>query len=105
MNLSDEHRAPERFRGAGVAANAFDLLRVKPALGRSFVLEDDRPGAAPVVILGDSVWKSRFGGDAAIIGRTIRVNEVPSTVIGVMPAGFAFPAPPRHGSRLCCCPA
>jgi predicted permease len=91
MNLSDAQRAPERFRGAGVVANAFDLLRVKPALGRSFAPEDDRPGATPVVILGDGVWKSRFGGDAAIIGRTIRVNEVPSTVIGVMPAGFAFP--------------
>jgi predicted permease len=89
--LSDEQRAPERFRGTYLPANTFELLRVKPMLGRSFVLEDEVAGATPVVILGDGVWKSRYGGDAAIIGRTIRVNEVPSTVIGVMPPGFAFP--------------
>ena len=53
--------------------------------------EDDRPGAAAVVMLGNGIWKSRYGADAGIVGRTIRVNDIPSVVIGVMGDGFKFP--------------
>ena len=91
MSLSDEPWAPERFRGACASSNAFDLLRVKPALGRTFAARDEQPGAPPVVILGDGVWRSRYGGDPSIIGQTTRVNDVAATVVGIMPAGFAFP--------------
>ena len=91
MNVSDEGRAPERFSGAFVSANAFRLIGAAPILGRDFLPEDDRPGAAAVVLLGNGVWKNRYGSDPAVIGRTIRVNDMPSVVIGVMPEGFKFP--------------
>ncbi len=91
MNVSDEGRAPERFSGSFVSANAFSVIGQAPVLGRDFAPEDDRPGAAAVVLLGNGVWTNRYGGDPAIIGRTIRVNDVPSIVIGVMPEGFKFP--------------
>ena len=94
MNVADEG-APERFTGAFVSANAFSLIGHAPALGRGFDPRDDRPGAAPVVILSDALWRTRYKGDRAVIGRTIRVNGVPSTVIGVMAEGFGFPARSR----------
>jgi predicted permease len=91
MNLSDEGRPPERYVGTFISAHGFRLLGQPTALGRDFADDDDRPGAPPVVLLGSSVFKNRYGSDPAIVGRTIRVNEIPSTVIGVMPEGFRFP--------------
>jgi predicted permease len=91
MNISDEGRAPERFQGPYQSANAFKLIGQTPLIGRDFLAEDDRPGAAAVVILGNGVWKNRYGSDPSILGRTIKVNELPATVIGVMPEGFKFP--------------
>ena len=91
MNVSDEGHAPERLLGALVSANTFRLVGQPPALGRDFVADDDRPGAPAVVMLGHGIWKTRYGGDAGIIGRTIRVNDTPSVVVGVMPEGFKFP--------------
>src|SRR2546421_4230727 len=91
MNVSDEGRPPERYAGPYISGNAFKLIGEKPLLGRDFLPEDDRPGAAPVVILGSGVWKNRYGSDPGVIGRTIKVNELPSTVIGVMADGFKVP--------------
>lgn len=91
VNLSDEHQAPERLRGAYVSANTFRLLRREPILGRDFMPEDDQPGAPPVVMLGHAVWQNRCGGDGAVLGRSVRINDVPSTVIGIMPTRFGFP--------------
>jgi len=91
MNVSDEDRAPEQIEGAYVSAGTFRVLRVAPILGRYFTNDDERPGAAPVVILNHVAWQSRYGGAPDIIGRTIRVNAQPSTVIGIMPAWFEFP--------------
>jgi predicted permease len=91
MNVSDEGRAPERFGGPYISGNAFKLIGEKPVLGRDFLPEDDRPGATPVVILGNGIWKNRYGSDPQVIGRTIKINELPVTVIGVMPEGFKFP--------------
>ena len=65
-------------------------MRVAPVLGRDFLPEDDSPGAEPVAILGENVFRNRYGGDRAIVGRSIRVNGVETTVIGVMPEGFQF---------------
>ena len=70
MNLSDDTRPAERFRGAFVSATAFSLIGQRPLLGRDFRAEDDREGAAPVVILGHAVWQRRYQGDPAIVGRT-----------------------------------
>jgi putative ABC transport system permease protein len=91
MNVSDEGRAPERFQGPYTSWSTFKLIGQQPLIGRDFLGEDDRPGAAAVVILGNGVWKNRYGSDPSVLGRTIKVNEVPATVIGVMPEGFRFP--------------
>jgi predicted permease len=91
MTIGDERQAAERLAGSFVTANAFPLLRVTPAIGRHFSDEDDRPGAPRVVIISDAVWRERYGADKALIGRTIRLNGSPVTVIGVMPPGFHFP--------------
>jgi putative ABC transport system permease protein len=89
--LGDYGREAERISAAYVSANAFQLLGEKPALGRDFVPDDDRPGAPAVVLLGSRIWMARHNADPAIVGRSVRVNGVPSTVIGVMPDGFRFP--------------
>jgi putative ABC transport system permease protein len=91
MNVSDEGRAPERYGGPYISANAFKLIGQRPLVGRDFVPDDDKPGAPAVTILGNGIWKSRYGSDPAILGRTIRINDVPTTVVGVMPEGMKFP--------------
>jgi putative ABC transport system permease protein len=91
MNVSEEGRPPERFQGPYISANAFRLIGQQPLLGRDFLPEDDRPGATPVVLLGNGIWKNRYGSDPSVIGRTIKVNEQPVTIVGVMPEGFKFP--------------
>jgi putative ABC transport system permease protein len=90
-NVADDVNAAERFIGGYISANTFDVVRQRPALGRDFRAEDDRIGAPPVVILGHQLWTTRYRSDPGIVGRTIRVNGVPTTVVGVMPDGFAFP--------------
>jgi len=70
-----------------VGAGYFDVLQVKPAIGRVFTPDEEAPGHA-VVVLGDAIWKRQFGGDPAALGRTLLVNGVPLTVVGVMPPGF-----------------
>jgi predicted permease len=91
VSVADESIAAERFRGAYVSANALSVVRQHPMLGRDFRTDDEGTGAPLVIILGHQLWRMRYGLDPAIIGRTIRVNGVPSTVIGVMPEGFGFP--------------
>lgn len=78
--------------GALVSAGMFDLLRASPAQGRTLVAADGVPGADPVVVIGHDLWQARFGADPAIVGREIRVGRQRHTVVGVMPAGFRFPA-------------
>jgi putative ABC transport system permease protein len=90
VNLSDG-KQPERFDGAFATANLFPMLGQAPALGRTFSAEEDRPGAPLTIVLSDSLWRSRYGADPRIIGRTIRANAQPATVIGVMPPRFSFP--------------
>src|SRR5262245_14801636 len=91
MNISDEGRPPERFTGPYISGSAFKLIGERPILGRDFLPEDDRPGAPPVVLLGNGLWKNRYGSNPDVIGRTVKINELPATVIGIMPEGFRFP--------------
>ena len=91
MNVGDPGMATERFFGARVTANTFRLLGVEPLLGRDFSPADDRSGAPAVVMLGHGIWTNRYGAEPEVLGRVIRVNEAPATVVGVMPAGFEFP--------------
>jgi hypothetical protein len=79
----------DRVWGLLVSGNYFDLLGLKPALGRMFTAELDRsPGAAPFVVLSHATWLRRFGGDSTIVGRSIPINGRPYTVVGVAPQGF-----------------
>jgi predicted permease len=91
VDLADAEHAAERFVGGYVSANMFPLIGERPILGRDFMDADDRPGAAPTVILGYRVWQRRYGGAPDIVGRAVRVNGAPATVIGVMRDGFGFP--------------
>ncbi len=90
VNLADEGY-PERYNGAFMTAEVFDLLR-EPALhGRCFAAGDDAPGADPVVVIGYEIFRKRFGSDPSVVGRDVRVNGEPATVVGVMKEGFQFP--------------
>ena len=89
--IGDSQRAPERVQGVYISADVFRLIGEHPMLGRDFRADDDRAGAPHTAILGSALWKSRYNGDPTLIGRTIRVNAVPATVIGIMPDGFRFP--------------
>jgi len=82
---------PEPIPGLKASASLFDLLGVRPAIGRAFNLDDGRPGGDHVVVLGHALWARRFGGDAGVIGRRITLDGEPYTVVGVMPPGFMFP--------------
>jgi putative ABC transport system permease protein len=81
---------PERLRVIRASADLMSALRVRPALGRVFTNEEDRPGAPGVALLGHEFWQRRFGGDANIVNQSMVLNDQPYTVIGVMPAGFRF---------------
>ena len=89
--LAGDGVEPERVSGTAVSASLLPLLGVAPAAGRAFEEGEDRPGAARVVILGHGLWQRRFGGDRSVVGRTLRVNGEPHTVVGVMPPRFKFP--------------
>jgi predicted permease len=82
---------PERYRAAFVSPGLFELLRVAPRLGRSFRRGEDAPEAEPVALLGEGVWRRRFGSDPTVVGRTVRIDGEAATVVGVMPEGFRFP--------------
>ena len=90
-NLAGADAAPDRVGQALVSANFFDVAGIQPARGRAFRPEEDQPGQDHEVILSDQIWRTRFGGDPNIVGRTIRVDDVPYTITGVMPRGFDFP--------------
>lgn len=74
-----------------VTPEVFSMLEERPLLGRTFVAEDDYKGAAPVVILSESLWHGPFGSDPKIIGKTVSLDKRGFTVVGVMPAGFRYP--------------
>jgi putative ABC transport system permease protein len=84
-------REPERLGAGGLSPSIFSILRVPPTLGRSFVEDDSKPGAEPVALLSDALWKSRFGGDRKVVDSKIQVDGVSRTVVGVMPESFRFP--------------
>jgi putative ABC transport system permease protein len=83
----------ERIVSGSVTTDFFPLLGIQPMLGRHFTQEEDTPGGPKAVILGHSLWQSRFGGDADVVGRTITLNEQSHTVVGILPAHFQYPEP------------
>lgn len=93
MSLSVDGRTERRF-GLLVSANFFQTYGVEPSVGRAFIpgVEDDGPGAHPVVILGDAFWRSRFGGDPNVVGQAVTIGGRPYEVVGVAPPEFKGPA-------------
>src|SRR6266853_5746542 len=88
-NTMTDEREPRRIFVEVVTANYFDTLGIHPFMGRFFLSsEDTTPGAAPFVVLGYAAWQGRFGGAPDILGRTIKLNDTPFTIVGVGPKGF-----------------
>lgn len=83
--------APALVEGAKVNWNFFDTLGAKPLLGRTFTTDEDRPGAPHVAIIGEGLWKGRYAGDPAIVGKRIQIDRESYTVVGVMSGKFQFP--------------
>ena len=93
-NLSGEGgQLPESIHGAEFSWNMLPVLGVRPALGRNFTADDDKPSANPTVLLSWGLWKRRFGGDQSILNRTILLDDRAYTVIGILPSWFALPEP------------
>jgi predicted permease len=94
-DLSDADAAAERVSGARVSANTFSLLGTRPLIGRDFTEADEQRGADPVALLSHGLWQARYGGDNSILGRSIRINLMAYTVIGVMQPSEGFPQDTR----------
>jgi len=82
---------PDRVRGGFISSSFFDVMGVMPALGRRLDATDDVQGAPGVVVISDDIWHRRFDASPAAVGRVISLNNIPFTIVGIMPPGFAFP--------------
>lgn len=82
---------PERLKGVQLTASLLRVLRMTPVRGRTISEEEDRPGAAPVALISEGLWRQRFGSAPGILGRQLILNGKPHTVIGIVPAGFQLP--------------
>jgi putative ABC transport system permease protein len=89
-NLADRAQ-PERLPGYKITSGMFEALGMRPALGRSFVRDDETFGRHHVVVISDTLWKRRFDADPGIVGRSVILDGVPNEIIGVMPPHFSFP--------------
>ena len=90
-NLAESGTPPKQYRLERATAGIFAMVQGKALVGRTFLPTDDHPNAEPVLVLGYDVWQERYAGRPDVIGRNVRVNEQPATIIGVMPKGFRFP--------------
>jgi len=91
FSLAEPGQPAEQLRGIVAAASLFATLRVQPVLGRAFTADEEKPGLDQVVIITHDLWQRRYASDPGIIGRTVRVDGTNLTVVGVMPASFAYP--------------
>lgn len=91
-NIADDRAAPQQVRAQRLTPNVFRLLGQQPLFGRDFAPGDDAPGAERVVLLGYGIWKSRYGDDRSVIGKTLRIDGKPATIVGVMSEGMMFPS-------------
>ena len=83
---------PQRVSSARISATLIPVLQLAPIVGHAFTEEEDRPGAPPVVLIDEGMWRARFGADPNVVGRTLDVNGVSREIVGVMPARFRFPS-------------
>jgi putative ABC transport system permease protein len=89
--LSERDHPPQSYNIGRITPGLFQMLRTPPLLGRPFASADGAAGAGPVLLLGYGVWMDRYASSPDVIGRVVRVNEKPATIVGVMPPGFKFP--------------
>ncbi|MBA3320393.1 MAG: ABC transporter permease [Pyrinomonadaceae bacterium] len=89
-NLTEDDR-PERITGAAVTSGFFELFGVSLKLGSGFAAEEEQPGRAAVVVIGEDLWRRRFNADPNVVGRNVRINETNFTVVGVAPKELAYP--------------
>jgi predicted permease len=82
---------PESIKVARVSASFLRVLGIEPIMGRSFLTEEDAPGGLAVAMISAELWQRHFGADPLIVGKTVTLNSAPSTIVGVLPGGFAFP--------------
>jgi predicted permease len=90
-NLIVPGGSAEPVQVAEITAAGFSITRVPPVIGRPIVAADESAGAPPIVVIGADVWHTRFGGDAAVLGKELRLGNVVHTIVGVMPEGYGFP--------------
>jgi putative ABC transport system permease protein len=90
--ISEAGNPPRQYSLERCTSGLLEMLRIHPALGRALLPTDAKPGAESVVVLSYAVWKERYAGDPKVIGRVVRVNTDPATIVGVMPDGFSFPS-------------
>ncbi len=96
LNVAADERA-ERIEGMVISGNYFSVLGVTPAVGRTFLPEEDQtPGTHPVAVISHRLWRQRFGGDSAVIGRTMNINAQTFSIIGVAPPEFTCIPPSRR---------
>ena len=91
LNVGGDDNLAEVYPAAQMSANSFRLIGQRPVAGRDFEPGDEAPGAAPVAILTYGLWQRRYGKDPGTIGRVVRINGAPTTIVGVMPPDFTFP--------------
>ncbi len=90
VNLTGDGE-PVRVGVGLISANTFAVLGAEPLLGRGFTADEDRPGQTTAAVLGYSLWQLRYAGDPGVVGRSIQIDGVPRTVVGIMPRGFKLP--------------
>lgn len=91
VTLSDPGEEPIGVTATMTSANFFDVLGVRPVLGRAFVEQDGQPGAPQVAVLGYATWRDRYGSDPAVIGRVVSVDGTGTEIVGVLPPGLSLP--------------
>jgi predicted permease len=90
--LSETGIPPQTYQMERASHGIFEMLHMRPILGRGFLPGDDQPGAAPVAVIGYGIWKERYASSPSVLGRRVRISEKPATIVGVMPKGFKFPS-------------
>jgi len=99
VNLTGE-REPQKVQTFQISANFFDMLGVRPQLGRAFLSEEEVPGKEQEIVLGHALWEQRYASDPHIVGKNIKVDGKAFTVVGVMAKGFDFPLPAEAWTPL-----
>ena len=90
VNLSDQSGSPERYRCMRMSGNGLSVMKQHPIVGRDFLPEDELPGAIPVAMLTYDLWANRYGKDPSVIGKSIKLSEVTTVIVGVTPLGVRF---------------